>query len=211
MNIQQTNRNSNTNDITGTYNDFKSRINETWQKYSDKTAIVCIEKDIPPLRFSDLFLIANRVNDLLSDAGLKPSDRVAVISPHSPYMIVLNLVLAYAGFTAVLIDSSLPAEERNRFLEFSDVCAIFTTSEIYHSLDKSHIQNIPVYRMMSDFTYILFPDCADKVSKKSSEPSDENIIAILSSFRYYRNDERHTNHLPFHFIRPQIYTFVHQS
>lgn len=161
MIVQQTNRNSNINDITGTYNDFKSRINEIWQKYSDKTAIVCIEEGIPPLRFSDLFLIANRVNDLLSDAGLRPSDRVAVISPHSPYMIVLNLVLAYAGFTAVLIDSSLPAEERNRFLEFSDVCAIFTTSEIYHTLDKSHIQNIPAYRMMNDFTYILFPDCVE--------------------------------------------------
>lgn len=181
MIVQQTNRNSNINDITGTYNDFKSRINEIWQKYSDKTAIVCIEEGIPPLRFSDLFLIANRVNDLLSDAGLRPSDRVAVISPHSPYMIVLNLVLAYAGFTAVLIDSSLPAEERNRFLEFSDVCAIFTTSEIYHTLDKSHIQNIPAYRMMNDFTYILFPDCVDKLSKKSSKHSDENIIAILFS------------------------------
>lgn len=118
MIVQQTNRNSNINDITGTYNDFKSRINEIWQKYSDKTAIVCIEEGIPPLRFSDLFLIANRVNDLLSDAGLRPSDRVAVISPHSPYMIVLNLVLAYAGFTAYLLTHLYRRKNVTGFLNF---------------------------------------------------------------------------------------------
>lgn len=168
-------------EIHCTYNDFKSRLSEAWHKYSDKKAIVRIEKDMPSLRFCDLSHIANCVSDLLSEAGLRAADRVAVISPHSPYMIVINLVLAYAGFTAVLIDASLPTEERNRFLKFADVCAIFTTSKIYDTIDKTLLQNIPAYELNADFEYMLFPGSADRLRKTVLESTDENIIAILFS------------------------------
>lgn len=164
-----------------TYNDFKSKLNETWLKYSSKTAIVCIGKDISPLCFCDLSHIANRVTNLLSDAGLRHADRVAVISPHSPYAVVINLVLAYAGFTAVLIDASLPIEERNRFLEFADVSAVFTTFEIHSTIDSTLLQNIPAFELKDNFDYVLFPDSVDQVRKNASESTEENIIAILFS------------------------------
>lgn len=164
-----------------TYNDFKSKLNETWLKYSSKTAIVCIGKDISPLCFCDLSHIANRVTNLLSDAGLRHADRVAVISPHSPYAVVINLALAYAGFTAVLIDASLPIEERNRLLGYADVSAVFTTFKIHSTIDNTFLQNIPAFELKANFDYALFPDSVDQVRKNTSESQEENIIAILFS------------------------------
>lgn len=50
--------------------------------------------------------------------GLKQSDRVAIVSPHSPYAVFMGMALTYYGITSVLIDASLPKEESGKLIDF---------------------------------------------------------------------------------------------
>lgn len=166
-----------------TYQDFKTRINELWQKYADKNAIVRLEPDgsRTSLKYAQLLKNAEILSKLLSEAGITRAERIAVIAPYSAQAAVLNVMLAYTGFTAVLIDAALPADERNRLLDYADVSAVFTTEEIHAFFNGNVLKSVPVFAINSDFSYSLFSDSIKCPAKITDEPLNEDIIAILFS------------------------------
>ncbi|MBQ8687275.1 MAG: acyl--CoA ligase, partial [Ruminococcus sp.] len=166
-----------------TYQDFKIQMKDAWQKCADKTAVVRLEEDgeRTALRYAELLDIAEQTAQLLSEGGLGRADRAAVITPYSAQAVVLNLALAYAGYTAVLIDAALPPDERNRLLEYADVSAVFTIEEIYRTLDKGLLEGVPAFMIRKDFVFARFPDSVHTVTKITAAPRSEDVIAILFS------------------------------
>lgn len=165
------------------YQDYKDKLDEIFNQYSDKSAIVNLNEDgtRTTLRYSDVLNIVNNIREMLLKSGLKKADRIAVVSQHTPYAVILNLSLAYLGYTAVLIDASLPPVEQNRLIDYSDVSALFTTMPVYEKLNKSNFKGIPIFEICSDFTYKLFKDSAKCVDQVATEPTNEEIIAIIFS------------------------------
>ena len=166
-----------------TYQNFKNQIYNTWQKFANKTAVVRLEEygDRTSLRYAQLLDIAEQIARLLSDSRLGRAYRIAVITPYSAQAVVLNLALAYGGYTAVLIDAALPPDERNRLLEYADVSAVFTIEDIYRGIDKSLLESMPAFMIREDFGFARFPDSVHTVTKTIAEPLNENVIAILFS------------------------------
>ena len=141
-----------------TFEDFKNQINKTWIEFSAKSAIVRLNSDgyRTVLNFGQLLEMSEAFAKLMSNYGIDRAERIAVISKYSAQAVVLNFMLAYSGYTAVLIDAALSANERNRLLEFSDVSAVFTTQDIYDSMSEEQIKNLPVFNIKEDFSFLKF-------------------------------------------------------
>lgn len=166
-----------------TYDDYKTRLEEVFREEAQRNVIVCIgENGIQTsLTYAELATKTQKIGEILTKAGLKRADRIAVLSPHSAVAVMMNLSLGYLGYTTVLIDASLPPEERNRLIEYSDISAIFTTDVLYCSLERELLGTVAAFRMNNDFSCALFEDSVKCVNKICEEPTAENVIAILFS------------------------------
>jgi len=166
-----------------TYQDYKDKLDTIFEKFADKSAVVYLQVDGSQeiLNYSDVKKIVGELEELTGNAGLKRADRIAVISPHSPFTVILNLSLAYSGYTAVLIDAALPLEEQRRLIEYSDVNAVFTVRQIYDGMNKEYFCDIPVFEICPDFTYRLFGESVECVNKVPEEPTNGEVIAIIFS------------------------------
>ena len=169
--------------MTYTYQDYKDRLDNIFNIYAEHNAVVCINSDDSQtkLLYSDVLGLFHNIAQVLSDAGYKRADRIAVVSPHSAYAVVLNLALAYAGYIAVLIDSSLPEHEINRLLDYSDVQAVFVTEQVFEKLEDNLISLLPVFIIGNNFTYKPYEISNVKLKRALSVPTNENVIAIIFS------------------------------
>ncbi|MBQ3028719.1 MAG: AMP-binding protein [Lachnospiraceae bacterium] len=166
-----------------TYEDYKEKLNSVFLKYKQKCAVTCIkthdERDT--LTYGNVSDIVDKIGKLLSEVSLVRGDRIAVISKHTPEAVVLNLALAYLGYMAVLLDAGLPKEELNRLVTYADISAVFTTKEVYHSLDGGVKRDIPCFCMQNGFVYELFEDSVRTCTKEGVEPRCTDTIAIIFS------------------------------
>ena len=166
-----------------TYDDCKEKLKTIFSKYTKKGAVTCLKKDGAGNTFTygDVWDIMQKAEKKLLEAGLVRADRIAVISKHTPEEVVLNLALAYLGYTAVLLDAGLPKEELERLVNYADVSALFTTEEFYHVLDEEVKRNIPCFGMQNGFVYELFEDSVRACTKELKEPRCTDTVAIIFS------------------------------
>lgn len=169
--------------MKSTYQDYKTRLEYSFSKYSQKGAVTCLNKSgiERTLTYYELLGIMQELEKKLGEAELVRADRVAVISKHTPEAVVLNLALAYLGYTAVLLDAGLPKEEIDRLVTYADVAAVFTTEEVYHSLGEGMRSDIPGFCMQNGFVYELFEDSVRTCTKEVAESRCTETIAIIFS------------------------------
>lgn len=166
------------------HNTFVRRADRIIQKYSSKNAFTYMRNDGRKnhVTFKDVGEYFNIAKDAFINMGLIQGDRVAIICPHSPYAVFTGMALVYYGITIVLIDASLPIEEIEKLLAFSDVRAVFTVHKIYDVLHDYIIDGIPCFEI-NDKLAIKAID-KDKsicqVSTKTKDP-EYDVIAILFS------------------------------
>lgn len=162
------------------YSDFCNLFEESCNKFSSKNAIVDL-KNAKGYTFAQIFQRAQEVQKILVKLGIKRHNRVAVISQHSAYSVICNICLAYAGFTVVLLDVSLPVDELNNLIEFSDVSAFFVSPEMYSKIEKRLFNNLPVLIIQSNLQYELLESFTVTLKEELKEKIDKDIIAIIYS------------------------------
>lgn len=165
------------------FEDFIKKMDMVFETMPQKRAVVSLNEDKSKttLNYSDIAEISKELDKQLRNVGLKKADRIAIASPHTSYTTVLTLSLAYLGYTAVLLDASLPAEELEKLIQHSDIKALFTVESVYLKLCKDVFEGILVFEIHNNFTYALLSNSNKYVSKDIIEPTDEKIIAIIFS------------------------------
>lgn len=164
--------------------EFCAALEGVFQKYGHKRAVTYMRNDgaKDTLTFQQMEAFIHQVKEIFDRVGVVPGDRAAIVSPHSPWAVWMGMALAYAGITMVLIDASLPSEEVEELLEFSQVRAIFTTQRLYQQLSSSLLQRVPCLIMGEG----LFVEVCHEHSKRipvapATQEGDEDVIAILYS------------------------------
>lgn len=163
------------------YKRYKEKLDEIFEKYASEDALIWLSEEGEQNRFtySTVSKMVEQWTKTLASCSLSPGDRAAIIAPLMPNTAVAGLALGYADITAVLLDYTLPPEEINRLLEFSDVQGIFTTEAFFPKLrDK----NVPVFNLdRSGLELVRFglPPVPD--TKKPIVERDRDVIAILYS------------------------------
>lgn len=166
------------------HKDFKNMMDELFRKYSSKTIITYLKDDGSKVLFTfdDIHNIIIHLFKTLISCGILAGDRAAIVTPHSPYGVIAELILAYLNITIVPIDASLPIEEINKLLEFSDVRTIFTTDEFKNRLDVNLISKIPCFKLDgNNYPIELFDDSISKSELPTTPDKDNDVIAIIFS------------------------------
>ena len=170
--------------ITKGVQEFRQQVERICDKYSNKTAITYLRNDGTKDVFSFYEVLKRLITarEQFANAGLRPGDRVAIISPHTSFAVIAGFALAYSNITIVLIDAALPTDEINRLLDFSDVRAIFTVPSKYEVIDSALCDEIPVYDIsQNSIEYQMFPNSTKIVSRPVTIDPDTDVISILYS------------------------------
>lgn len=163
------------------YKRYKEKLDETYRKYADKDVMVWLKENGEKFRitFSALSQMVNSWIRVLDSCSVAAGDRVAIIAPLMPNTVAAGLTLGYANVTAVLLDYTLPPEEVNRLLEFSDVQGIFTTEALFPQIRN---KNVPIFNLdrsgqdLVQFTLPAVPDRKEPVAAR-----DREVLSIIYS------------------------------
>lgn len=172
------------NHMSDMYQEFKQKVDGLTNKYGELSLFSYMREDATTERMSynQMYKIMWSVKEELETLGLKRGERVALISVASPATLLTGQCLAYSGITSVLLDASLPVEELERLIIFSDVRAIFASPEIYTLLKKVFEDTMDFFPLIHKDTLESF-DGKPVKQLKSSETKDpeEDVIAIIYS------------------------------
>ena len=166
------------------HKEFIDRFDGICAKYAEKTAITYLRDNSTKalLTFSMIHSHVIDAENYFRSINLCSGDRVAIIAPHSPYAIIAVFALAYSNITGVLIDATLPTEEINRLLEYSDVRAAYTSSATYMKLDKTLSETIPFIDINNELEgFSIFSESIVKCAKTATADPHYDVVAILFS------------------------------
>ena len=131
-------------------------------------------------RYSEIKARIEKTRDLMKQTGITPGCRVAVISEHSPFALFTDLVLAYIGVKAVLIDAGLPAEDIRKLCADADVSGLIVSKSKLSVVSDEEMKDVPVFQMEADYSFSHMPDSLQK-AKHIYPRSDDDVIAIIFS------------------------------
>ena len=170
--------------MTYTHRDFKERMDGLFEKYSSKTAITYLKDDDSMVKysFSNIKEIIYSVGEMFQNCGIYAGDRVGIVIHHSPYGVIAGMALAYCNITMVPIDATLPTEEINKLLSFSEISGLFTTAKIKEKLDKTLILSVPCFKLDEESAVIkLFDDSVASPKFATNSYVYKDVIAIIFS------------------------------
>lgn len=167
------------------YIEYRKKVRMLAEKYGKKTAATYMRNNGSEecVSFREIGNFAEEITTALSEIGLRRGDRAAMLSLQSPWMVCMGIALMYGGITIVPIDISLPTEEIEKLLEFSDVRALFASEKEYSRLKPELLRDIPCFSLDKGLVLCAFPD--EKVTsftrKATSDPQPDVAAIIYSS------------------------------
>lgn len=163
------------------YKIYRKRIDAVIQHFAHKTAVRYMRNDesIEEMTFSQIGEFLRTAEKKITEKGLVKGDRVAIIAPLSPFSVFIGIALTYCNITVVLLDATLPSEEIQKLVEFSDVKAIFTTEQIYKTLELQKISDLYCFKIADRLEFIPFDE--NKLIKKITPDPEPDVIAIIYS------------------------------
>lgn len=164
-------------------NTFRYLVEQKCNKYKANNTIVYLKEDNHKEKFSYGYLLetVQKIELILKKICIKKADRVAIISPNSPYAVIAGTALAYAGCTAVLIDAALPVEEIRRLLEESDVTAAFVDESLQEKIGWEYLKKYPIFNLNGSVPFALSDKGLNKTKGSRICDQDEEVIAIIYS------------------------------
>ncbi|MCA9502340.1 MAG: long-chain-fatty-acid--CoA ligase [Myxococcota bacterium] len=101
--------------------------------YPDKTA--CVEGDLR-LDYRALAERIDRLSNVLLDLGLRPGDRVCMLSPNSHFYLESFYATAQIGLVLVPLNYRLTSADHEYILNHAGVCAVLVDGEYTHVVDE---------------------------------------------------------------------------
>ena len=85
-----------------------------------------------------------KVQELLTGAGLRPGDKVALLSSNMPNWGVCYFAVTSAGMVAVPILPDFSGEELDMIVEHSEAKALLVSDRLFSKLSKSTIEKLNI-------------------------------------------------------------------
>ncbi len=167
------------------YYEFKQKMDSLKELYGEKNYFYFMRDDSAAnqMTYCDMHRIISGMERKFANIGFQKGDRVVLVAPISPSVILTGLSLSYAGITSVLLDASLPVEEIKKLINISDVRAIFTNDTLYHSLKDSFEEKLDFFKLIEDEFLQSHGSDTDILQLKAAKTIDaeEDVIAIIFS------------------------------
>ncbi len=165
------------------YRNYRQKIEEVLRDYSGKNAVTYMRSNgtTEKLSFHDIEVFLHKASEDLEKYNIIPGDRVAIVSPLSPYAVIISIVLTYMNITIVPVDASLPVGEIEKLIEFSDVRGLFITDKLHSRISRKITGKIPCFRIYDALSITPFEDSAPCIAVKTPDPEMDVTAIIYSS------------------------------
>ncbi len=164
------------------YQIFKDKTDEIFEKYKQKNAVTYMldNGDIVNFNFDKIHSVCINFQNVMHRYGIAQGDRIAILTPHSPYGVITGYAAVYNNVTIVLVDAAISSDEIRRLIKLADVKAIFTTQLLSSIFTDNIWENIPIINIeKTDFSYPLIQGTVSAERKINDE--DKEVIAVLFS------------------------------
>lgn len=164
------------------YQIFKDKTDEVFERYKQKNAVTYMldNGDTVDFDFGKIHNVFIEFPNIMKKYGIVQGDRIAILTPHSPYGVITGYAAVYNNVTIALVDAAISSDEIRRLIKLADVKAIFTTQLLSSIFTDNTWENIPIINIeKTDFSYPLIHGTVSAERKMDDE--DKEVIAVLFS------------------------------
>ncbi len=164
------------------YQIFKDKTDEVFERYKQKNAVTYMldNGDTVDFDFGKIHNVFIEFSNIMKKYGIAQGDRIAILTPHSPYGVITGYAAVYNNVTIVLVDAAISSDEIRRLIKLADVKAIFTTQLLSSIFIDNIWEYIPIINIeKTDFSYPLIQGTVSVERKINDE--DKEVIAVLFS------------------------------
>ena len=164
------------------YQIYKDKTDEVFERYKQKNAVTYMldNGDTVDFDFGKIHNVFIEFSNIMKKYGIAQGDRIAILTPHSPYGVITGYAAVYNNVTIVLVDAAISSDEIRRLIKLADVKAIFTTQLLSSIFTDNTWENIPIINIeKTDFSYPLILGTVSAERKINDE--DKEVIAVLFS------------------------------
>lgn len=156
-------------------------IEQRAQKWPDVTALQMFDEEYGRISYTyrDMIKRSKGCALQLRNRGLCGGERVVLLSENHHGVPVAFLGILYAGCTAVVVDSSLPAIQINKLIKQADCRAVISADKVSSLIDDDYWKSIPVLDYNNDFKTLNDRRGPFPGEVSSSRDNNPEIAAIL--------------------------------
>lgn len=130
--------------------------------------------------YGEMFKKVDAYADILSSAGLKEGDRIAIAAESMPEWVITFLAIAKLHCTSVLIDASLTGGEIKEFIDRADPRAVAASPSCYEKLGNLPDYPLPVFDI---YNGVIFDGSLKEISASvpATPDGDSSVATIIYS------------------------------
>ncbi len=152
-------------------------LHESIKKFSDHIAFSQWRGE--DLTYIEVGQRVGRVQQILVSAGLKPGDRVAILSSNMPNWGVCYFAITTSGYTAVPILPDFTTDDIDRIIEHSEAKALFVSDKLYTKVSKTTIDSLNLVVRIKNLS-ILSQTVSEEGAVAIPKPDDLAVIIYTS-------------------------------
>ena len=149
-------------------------VRSSIEKFADKVAFTMLDGE--ELTFSEVGKRIKQVQESLTSAGLKPGDKVALLSSSMPNWGVSYFAVTTAGMVVVPILPGFSGEEVEKILEHSESKALLVSDKLYSIIPKRAVEKLNIVIRTKNLKVI---SQTVKEQGATAEPQPDDLAAII--------------------------------
>ena len=157
-----------------TINTLYELVRNSVERFASKVAFAMYDGE--EVTYAEVGRRIGIVQDILTGAGLRPGDKVALLSSNMPNWGVSYLAVTSAGMVAVPILPDFSGEELDQIITHSEAKALLVSDKLFTKLSKETIGRLNVVVRTKNLGIIAQRVCG---AGSVGEPKPEDLAAII--------------------------------
>ncbi len=147
----------------------------TIKKYPDKDALrISRDDQLRTYTYHDFGELVKNMTHALAEKGLKPNDKVAILSNNMPEWTICDFAVFCLRGIVVPIYQTLPAGQIEYILKDSETRAIFVQDEVQYTKIKEIHKNLPKLELVFSFEKVNDIETFDQLIDKGKNHRDKH-------------------------------------
>ena len=160
-----------------TINTLYGLVRNSIERFASRVAFSMFEGD--ELTYAEVGRRIRHVQEILTDAGLQPGDKVALLSSNMPNWGVCYFAVTSAGMVVVPILPDFSGEELDMIIAHSEARALLVSDKLFTKLSKKTIERLNVVVRTKNLG-IISQRVRGEGSMRVPEPDDLAVIIYTS-------------------------------
>lgn len=153
-------------------------LSDAVERYSDRTAF-SLWRGGMEVSYAEVGRRVERVQQMFLEAGLKPGDRIALLSSNTPNWGVCYFAITTAGYVVVPIVTDLTTEAIDNIIAHSEAKALCVSDRLFMKLSKETLQNFNIVVRTKNLK-VLNHRVVEKGEMRRPQPEDTAAILYTS-------------------------------